>query len=204
MLTTIAFVLAAATAPAERTVVILPFGKVNQATLDAVSQAVTGVADVKVRIDPPRELPKAAWYAPRKRWRAEKILDAIDADLPEGAWKVVAVTDVEISTTKDEHVDWGIVGLGNLGGASCVTSTHIFRKWSKTKDVLLRRVKDSAIHEFGHTLALDHCDSAGCVMRDAKGKAITSTDASTSRFCKVCYGRHEGETLEPEMLQPDE
>jgi archaemetzincin len=188
MLAALAFVIAAATAPAERVVVILPMGKVNPAVLEAVSAALTEAADVKIRVDPQRELPKEAWYVPRKRWRAEKLLDAIDADLPEGAWRVVAITEGEISTTKDEYPDWGIVGLGSMGGPSCITSTHIFRKWSKTKDVLHRRVADSAVHELGHTLGLDHCESAGCVMRDAKGKAVTSADTSTGRFCEVCHG----------------
>ena len=190
MLAALAFLAAAATAPSpEKTVVILPFGKVNSSYVEAVSAAVTEAMDVKIRVDPQRELPKAAWYAPRKRWRAEKILDAIDADPPTGAWKVLAITEAEISTTKDEYVDWGIVGLGNVGGLSSVTSTKIFKKHSKTNKDLLRRVSDSAIHELGHTLGLDHCESTGCVMRDAKGKAITSADTSTGRYCELCHER---------------
>lgn len=189
MFATLMFLATAATAPApEHVVVILPFGKVNPATIEAVSAAVIEAADVKIRVDPQRPLPKDAWYAPRKRWRAEKFLDAIDADPPEGAWKVLALTQVEISTTKNEFPDWGIVGLGNVGGLSSVTSTHIFKKWSKTNAVFLRRVTDSAVHEFGHTLGLDHCESTGCVMRDAKGKAVTSADTSTGHFCEVCHG----------------
>lgn len=193
------FLATTATAPApEHLVVILPFGKVNPSYVEAVSAAVLEAADVKIRVDPQRALPKDAWYAPRKRWRAEKILDAIDADPPEGAWKVVAITEAEISTTKNEFPDWGIVGLGSVGGLSCVTSTHIFKKWSKTKGVLLRRVTDSAVHELGHTVGLDHCESTGCVMRDAKGKAVTSADTSTGRFCEVCHGlQHDAVLKDP-------
>ena len=189
MLAALAFLAATTAAPVERTVVILPIGKVNSSYIEAVSAAVTVAADVKVRVDPQRELPKAAWYAPRKRWRAEKILDAIDADPPEGAWKVLAITEAEISTTKDEYVDWGIVGLGNVGGLTSITSTRIFKKHSKTNADLMRRVSDSAIHELGHTLGLDHCESTGCVMRDAKGKAITSADTSTGKYCDLCHER---------------
>ena len=186
MLTALLLASAVSIAPAERTVVIVPFGKVNPAFVTAVEQAVAATADVKTRVDPQREMPKEAWYAPRKRWRAEKILDAIDADPPEGAWKVVAVTEKEISTTKGKYEDWGIVGLGNLDDRSCITSTYIFRKHSRTQDVLVRRVRDSAIHELGHTLGLDHCETEACVMRDAKGKAITSTDASSGKYCDRC------------------
>jgi archaemetzincin len=188
---------AAAQAPSpssEPVVAILPFGKVSQDVLERVARDIQARLRVQVRFESPRELPKAAWYAPRKRWRAEKLLEAVDADPPKGAWKVLAVTEAEISTTKDAIPDWGIAGLGNLGGLSCVISTHIYRKHSKTRDVLLRRVGDVAVHEFGHTLGFDHCETDGCVMSDAKGKAISSADHSTGFYCARCLGQ-----LKPEV-----
>jgi archaemetzincin len=178
----------------EPVVAILPFGKVSQDVLERVASEIQARLRVQVRFETPRELPKEAWYAPRKRWRAEKLLAAIDADPPKGAWKVVAVTEAEISTTKDDIPDWGIAGLGNMGGLSCVLSTHIYRKHSKTRAVLLRRVGDVAIHEFGHTLGFDHCETDGCVMSDAKGKAISSADHSTGSYCARCLGQ-----LSPEV-----
>lgn len=169
-------------------VAILPFGQVSQEVLERVAAEIQARLRVQVRFEPPRELPKAAWYAPRRRWRAEKLLEAIDADPPKGAWKVVGVTDAEISTTKGEAKDWGIAGLGSLQGLSCVVSTHIYRKHSKTKAELLRRVGDLAIHEFGHTLGFDHCETEGCVMADARGKAVSSADQSTGQYCARCLG----------------
>ncbi|WP_164017643.1 archaemetzincin [Pyxidicoccus trucidator] len=172
----------------ERVVAILPFGSVSQDILDRVAQALQERLHVQVRFEPQRELPKAAWYAPRRRWRAEKLLEAIDADPPKGAWKVVAITEAEISTTKDDIPDWGIAGLGSLSGQSCVLSTRIYRKHSKTQAVLLRRMEDLAVHEFGHTLGFDHCETEGCVMSDAKGKAVSSADSSTGHYCARCLG----------------
>src|SRR5688500_17068948 len=98
-----------------RVVAIVPFGKVEQVYLDEVASAVKARVDVEVRFEPMRPLPKEAFYPPRQRWRAEKLLDAIDADPPAGGWKVIAVTHAEVSTTKGEIHDWGIAGLGNLG-----------------------------------------------------------------------------------------
>lgn len=192
-LTALLAALPAAAEPAspssEPVVAILPFGKVSQDVLDRVARELQARLRVQVRFEPPRELPKEAWYAPRKRWRAEKLLAAIDADPPKGAWKVVGVTEAEISTTKDDIPDWRIAGLGNLNGLSCVLSTYIYRKHSKTKAVLLRRVGDVAVHEFGHTLGFDHCETDGCVMSDAKGKAIQSADHSTGHYCARCLGQ---------------
>ncbi len=78
------------------------------------------------------------------------------------------------------------MGQGSIGGNTCVVSTFIYRKHSKTRAALRRRVGDLAVHEFGHTLGLDHCPSAGCVMRDAKGKALKSADTSSGLFCALC------------------
>ncbi|MFP2910167.1 hypothetical protein ACLESD_35045 [Pyxidicoccus sp. 3LFB2] len=173
----------------ERVVAILPFGTVSQDVLDRVAQALQERLHVQVRIEPQRELPKSAWYAPRRRWRAEKLLEAIDADPPKGVWKVVAITEGEISTTKDDKPDWGIAGLGSLDGQSCVLSTRIYRKHSKTQEMMLRRMEDLAVHEFGHTLGFDHCETEGCVMVDAKGKAVSSADSSTGHYCARCLGQ---------------
>ena len=169
-------------------VAILPLGTVSQDILERVAQALRERLHVQVRFEPQRELPKAAWYAPRRRWRAEKLLEAIDSDPPKGAWKVVAITEAEISTTKEDIPDWGIAGLGSLSGQSCVLSTRIYRKHSKTQAALLRRMEDLAVHEFGHTLGFDHCETEGCVMADAKGKAVSSADSSTGHYCARCLG----------------
>lgn len=183
----------AADAPA-RIVAIVPLGPVKQAYLERVAQELQARMNVQIRIEPQRELPPEAFYKPRKRWRAEKLLEALDANPPKDAWKVVGVTEAEISTTKGDIVDWGIAGLGNIGGSSCVLSAYIYKKHSKKEDVLLRRLGDLAVHEFGHTLGFDHCETEGCVMADAKGKAIKSADESSGLYCAHCL----------EILSPEE
>jgi len=167
-------------------VALVPLGPVEAKQLEEISTAITDRLNVTVRLERQRKLPPAAYYAPRKRWRAEKLLEALTADPPEGAWKVLAVTKAEISTTKDEIYDWGIGGLGDIGGTACVVSSYLLRKHSRTEEVLLRRLTDLAVHELGHTLGLDHCPTEGCVMRDAYGKLIRSIDSSTGQFCESC------------------
>jgi len=176
----------AAAEPAERVIALLPLGKVSQDVLDRVAWDIQLRLRVKVRVEPRRELPQEAYYPPRRRWRAEKLLEFIDASPPHGVWKVVGITEAEISTTKGDIQDWGIAGLGSIQGPSCVVSTHIYRKHSKQREVMLRRVGDLAVHELGHTLGFDHCETEGCVMADAKGKAIKSADKSSGHYCARC------------------
>ncbi len=184
-------------------VVILPFGKVEPALLEGIAREVRARVNAETRVDAVRPLPKAAFYAPRNRWRAEKLLEAIDADPPLGAWKVLAVTEAEISTTKGQVHDWGIAGLGNIGGQSCVVTGYLYRKHGKTRADLVRRLNDTAVHELGHTLGLDHCPTVGCVMRDAKGNAIKSTDTSTGQYCALCRAKvGEGVLLPGQPVPP--
>lgn len=170
----------------QRVVVLLPMGPMEQAYLDAAAEAIGARLNATVRIEPARELPAEAFYAPRKRYRAEILVDLVERNPPVGAWKTVIFTHAEISTTKGDIKDWGIGGLGNIGGRACVVSTHLIRKHSKTPDVLMRRFADITVHELGHTLGLEHCLTKHCVMQDAKGKLIKSLDSSSGQYCAWC------------------
>ncbi len=190
-------------AAVERIVVVVPYGEVDPLALDAVKQAVEAKVNATVRVDPVRPLPPEAFWKPRKRWRAEKLLDPLEAAPPQGAWKVIAVTAAEIFTTKGNIEDWGIAGLGHLGGRACVVSTYLYKKHSKSQSQWLKRFRDVAVHELGHTLGMNHCETQSvngggtCVMADAKGKALKSADASSGQYCEVCRALVEKGALKP-------
>lgn len=169
----------------ERLIRLVPLGEVEPELLAAVSKAITARVDATIEIAPMQALPPEAFYKPRKRWRAEKLLEFLDTKAP-GAWRVVGITNAEISTTKADIFDWGIAGLGTIGGPACVVSAQLYKKHSKTKAVMLHRFSDVAVHELGHTLGMPHCESKGCVMADAKGNAIKSADHSSGQYCGPC------------------
>lgn len=176
----------------ERAVVrLLPLGRVPAAELDAVVTALEAALPVRVVRMPPQPLPKVAWYAPRRRYRADILLDWLAPQAGKGE-RILAVTAVDISTTKDSHRDWGVFGLAHLGGPSAVISRlRLARKIPKTaagRALVRRRVTTTAVHEVGHTLGLDHCSEAQCVMLDAQG-GIANTDSSTGRPGPICAAK---------------
>jgi archaemetzincin len=138
-----------------------------------VEQALMGFYNVQIRVLPPVDLPKQAYYEPRRRYRAEKILSFLLEKLPIDGDRILGLTGVDISTDKGSIKDWGILGLASLGGKECVISSFRCHKrplQGVSASILLAKV---AVHEFGHTLGLDHCTTRGCLMEDAGGLART-------------------------------
>lgn len=149
--------------------------------VDAIAAELRRVYQVEVRTIAARPLPKSAYYVPRRRYRADALLTylagEIPAGLPAGA-RILGLTTADISTTKDNIKDWGVFGLGELGGAAAVVSSFRLKKKARSAAHASARVINTAVHEVGHVLGLDHCEEPNCVMLDAQG-GIANTDAST-------------------------
>jgi archaemetzincin len=158
-----------------------------QEDMEFVKKAIAAFYALEVRLLQKRELPKEAWYAPRKRYRAERLLDYLEQVKPKGG-RILGITTKDISTTKDNYEDWGILGLATLDGTVCVVST--FRAARKIKvglsDALTVRYRfaKTVVHELGHNFGLDHCPNKGCIMEDAKG-TVSTTDGEFT-LCPSC------------------
>lgn len=178
---------AAVASTAFLTVFIQPLGRaLPDADVEMVGTALREFYGVEVKVLPRIELPKEAWYPPRKRWRADRLLDFLAPRVPHEGAHILGLTSVDISTTKGEHEDWGVVGLGDLSGATSVISS--FRCAKKSKGLLntRERLAKSAVHEMGHNLGLDHCPTVGCIVRDAEGQVARSDEEYD--LCAKCRG----------------
>src|SRR5690349_5951441 len=98
-------------------VYLQPLGdQLPDADVTMVVSALVEVYQVDVKILPRVPLPKAAWYPPRRRWRAEKLIQFIAPRMPDDGMRILGLTAADISTTKGTVVDWGVLGLGDLEG----------------------------------------------------------------------------------------
>jgi archaemetzincin len=180
---------AAPAAPAgapPRTLYVQPLGHCAGKAIgvDEVVAALRAFYPIDVRVLDCQELPKAAYYAPRKRYRAERLLDHLNQRMPKDGWRILGLTATDISTTKDQFKDWGVLGLGELPGTATVISAFRCQKKARNPAHARERLAKVAVHEIGHTLGLPHCPTRGCLMEDAMGKVVT-TDRERD-FCPKC------------------
>lgn len=173
----------------EPVLLLLPLGDPDPEVVRVVAARIEQTLRYSVVVAPKAEIPRDAWYAARRRWRADRILDAL-ADRSTHAVRIAAITDQPISTTKGAIRDWGIAGLGELPGRECVFSTYLYRNLARRdRQTYLRYVGDLALHEIGHTFGLPHCPDDGCLMADAKGNALESARQSRGTYCPRCQRR---------------
>lgn len=113
----------------------------------------------------------------KTRYRADKLIKFLAEITPKDG-VTIGVTTKDISTTKGNYADWGVMGLGYKPGKSCIISS--FRLKGKNQAEKLFKV---AIHELGHTQNLPHCPTKSCYMRDAEGKDHLNEEI---HFCENC------------------
>lgn len=167
-----------------RSIQLTILGSFPEQAIAEIENALRKQLTVEVLPTERRELPAKAYYAPRKRYRAEKLLSALEAK-QHGNIGQLGLTEVDISTTKGKIKDWGVIGLGVIGGDSAIISTYRLRRDDPSDDLYRFRVVTSAVHEVGHMLGLDHCTEPRCVMNDAEGK-VQTVDQSTGELGPQC------------------
>jgi archaemetzincin len=154
---------------------LVPLGNaLAESEVEYVRKSLSAFYDFEIEVHTRAALPASAFYSPRKRYRAEKLLTHLNQLAPKTAMRVVGLTGVDISTTKGNVSDWGILGLATIDGRVCVLSNHRCQRGTRTNEERSIRFGKVAVHEVGHTLGLEHCPTFGCLMEDAKGSVFTT------------------------------
>lgn len=129
------------------------------------------------------KIPSSCYYKPRNRYRADSIIRYLSAHTKDGH-VTIGLTNADISTTKNEIRDFGLMGSGFRPGNACVASTFRLSKENK-----LNQLFKVAIHELGHTQGLPHCPEKTCFMRDAEGRNPTNQETDFCSSCKATLTR---------------
>ena len=105
-----------------------------------------------------------------RRYRADSILKFLDKLYTSEYYRVIGLTNDDISNTRTliengkevVYPDRGIIGLGQRPGRVCVVS-----KYRLGNDIY--SFAKVTTHEFMHTLGVPHCAHEKCIMQDGNG-----------------------------------
>lgn len=168
---------------------ILPIGQVEKAVLLRINEDATQVfpnTTGKV-VDEKMIIRENAFDKKRKQYRSHIIL----SDLQSCALKnpdlncVLGVVDADIFIPELNFVFGEAVCPGKAALISlCRLRPKFYGEMPDIKLFYARVVKE-AVHEVGHTLGLQHCSRAQCVMHFSN--SISDTDVKQRSFCDKCY-----------------
>ena len=179
-------------------VLVLPLGDVPQRHLDSVKVAIQREHGARVHVCGKEAIPEHAFTDVRgPRYRADTLIAWLRDHRPDSVDHVMGIISKDISATKRDlsggikepswkYADYGIFGLGYVGGASSVVSTY--RLGSSTRPQFFDRLMKITVHEIGHNRALPHCPDTTCVMRDVVER-MASIDRAGRRMCGKCRER---------------
>ncbi|MBW1654823.1 Zn-dependent protease [Flavobacterium quisquiliarum] len=164
------------TVKSQKVIVIQPLGnfepKQSQKVLTEIKTINPNVV-LRQNID----FPEKSFYKPRNRYRADSIIKNLKNSIGSDS-VIVGLSHFDISTTKNNIKDWGVMGLGYMPGKACVVSD--FRLSKKHRNSQFYKL---VLHELGHTAGLPHCKIKTCLMRDAEGGNPLNEEKD---FCKSC------------------
>jgi archaemetzincin len=163
--------------------IIQPLGQINTLKTRNIERALKQYYRGQIIINAAISLPTAAASSVARKYHAHKLLQFLSTKTS-GNSVILGVTEMDICMNKNGNPNFGIFGLGQRPGNSCVIST--FRLTGNNTSEKITKV---ALHEIGHTQGLPHCLISTCLMSDLKGRDRFNEMAQFCNQCKSVFNR---------------
>ncbi len=163
---------------------IVPLNTVPDDVLQRLERAISRTLDIETEITPPLDL-AFAFDSSRNQYNSTVILTRLLEILPDGAFKILGVTNVDLFIP----ILTFVFGEAQLNGAAAVVSMYRMENelYGLPRDErnLQDRLTKELFHELGHTFGLLHCDDYDCVMHAST--YAEEIDLKSDSFCASCY-----------------
>ncbi len=167
----------------ERTVSIVPIGRIDGNVLHGLQQGLSVIFSVEPDIAGSLPEPFYAFNSKRDQYSAESILEVIARRLRDDAGeRILGIVSRDLYVPELNFV-FG-VALGRATLISIARLRQEFYGLSADDDLFHRRVLTEAVHELGHSYGLRHCANPNCVMFFSR--TLLDTDRKGSDFCARC------------------
>ncbi|MDJ0830637.1 MAG: archaemetzincin family Zn-dependent metalloprotease [Desulfobacterales bacterium] len=163
-------------------ILISPDGQFDLVLLEQIREGIEGAFGFPTVIRSLLDDVEFAYDPKRRQYHSTAILEQLAAVAPPEAYKVLAITRVDLFIPILTYV----FGEAQLGGKACIISTHRLMGAGPvvTGVDLYARMAKEAKHELGHTFNLQHCRDPACLMHYCRSEV--DVDRKMDQLCRYC------------------
>ena len=165
-------------------VYLLAVGTIDASLLENLRVQLPKRLPIACEIFPRRLDPTPSYHAERQQFHASHILHCMHSLVRPSDWRVLAVAEVDLYIPILKYV----FGEAEMGGPCAVVSACRLRQefygLDQDDSLLRERLLKEALHEFGHTLNLRHCQDYQCAM--ASSHSVEWIDLRENQLCDAC------------------
>lgn len=152
---------------------ILPIGDIEPEILEMLPQRLS-FFPFKIKVLNKASIPEKSYNDKRDQYESSYFLKMVRKYPGD---RGLGITDVDLYA---EPLNF-VFGQAEISGKAAVISLH---RLKGEKEIYHSRAVKEAVHELGHTIGMEHCKNAKCVMHFSN--CLEETDIKEEKFCKNC------------------
>lgn len=146
-------------APSKFNVAILPLGDVSTEQIEFLGHVLKWEFGVNTTILPQTDIPARYFIAKRGTYDSHKLLIFLFFKLPDNAQRIVGIAGEVLENAAEKKNCFG--SASPYHRVAVYSAPHLSEEKSVDQKIFSY---PRIIHEFGHTLGLNHCNQPGCAM----------------------------------------
>ena len=165
-------------------ITLKPIGSIDNNTLEELKEKLNQTFGCPVEITPEAFKLEQAYNSKRGQYLASKLLAWLKKSGLGKDEKVLGIVDLDLYAPGLNFI-FGQADI--ISGVAIISLCRLGQEFYESPSdeaLFLDRAVKEAVHELGHTFALEHCKNARCVMHFSN--SLPDTDWKQAVFCSQC------------------